>query len=147
MQRYVLNANGSERAQVLANLIAFAQRLPASKSWKVEIKEARKERTHPQNAALWGVAYPALVKATGYTPDELHEAFCKRFFGTETKVVMGEQVSRPIRTTTTDANGEPDIMPTVDFADFYAMVQQVGAEAGVDVPDPDPLHNERRFAA
>lgn len=145
MQRYQLNANGPERSQVLANLIAFAQRLPANKSWRVEIKEARKERSGAQNASLFGVAYPALTEATGYTPDELHDAFCRRFFGTVNVVVMGEQISRAARTTTTNEAGDRDVMPAGDFARFYDLVQMVGAEAGVDVPSPDPMHG--RFAA
>lgn len=147
MQCYQLNANGPERAQVLANLIAFAQRLPLGKSWRVEIKEARKERSGEQNAALWGVAYPALSDATGYTPDELHEAFCRRFFGTVEHEVMGQVMTRPRRTTTTNEAGERDVIGAGDFAKFYDMVQMVGAGAGVDVPSPDPLHGNRRFAA
>lgn len=148
MQRYVLRAGGDERSQVLANVHAFVDRLPARKSWKIEIREARKERSNEQNAALFGVAYVALSDATGYTPDELHAAFCRRFFGTVEVDVMGQAVSRPVRTTTTNEQGERDVMPAADFARFYDMVQQVGAEAGVDVPSPDPLHGQRaRWAA
>ena len=36
--------------------------------------------------------------------------------------------------------GERDVIDVRRFSDFYAMVQQVGAECGVWVPDPDPLH-------
>lgn len=138
MQKYQLNANGPERDQVLSNLIAFAQRLPANKSWKVEIKEARKERSSAQNAALFGVAYPPLSEATGYTPDELHTAFCKKAFGTVEVEVLGEVERRPFRTTTTNDQGERDVISPDEFARFYDMVQRVGAEAGVDVPSPDP---------
>lgn len=148
MQRYTLNANGPERSQVLANAMAFLQRLPASKSWRIEIKQARKERTGDQNAALWGVAYPPLCEATGYEPDDLHDAFCRKFFGTVEKWIMGEKVTRPVRTTTTNEAGERDVMPAAEFANFYDMVQRVGAEIGVDVPSPDPLYGQRdRFAA
>jgi hypothetical protein len=146
-QLYQLNANGPERAQVLANAIAFLQRLPSAKSWRVEVKEARKERSGDQNAALWGCAYPVLCDATGYTPDELHDAFCRRFFGTETREVMGETVSRPRRTTTTNESGERDVIDAAQFARFYDLVQQIGAEAGVDVPSPDPMHGRRERAA
>lgn len=148
MQRYQLNASGPERAQVLANALAFLQRLPAAKSWRIEIKEARKERSNEQNAALFGVAYPALTEATGYSPDELHDAFCRRFFGTVEREVMGETVSRPRRTTTTNEAGDRDVIEAAEFARFYDLVQQIGAEAGVDVPSPDPMHGQRgRLAA
>jgi hypothetical protein len=146
MQRYQLNANGPERAQVLANAHAFLDRLPENKSWRVEIKEARKERSGDQNAALWGVAYPVLSEATGYTPDELHDAFCRRFFGTVEREVMGQLVTRPRRTTTTNEAGERDVISTAEFSRFYDQVQQIGAMAGVDVPSPDPMHGNGRFS-
>jgi hypothetical protein len=61
---------------------------------------------------------------------------------------MGEQVSRARRTTTTNERGERELMSTADFADFYSMVQQVGAEAGIDVPSPVKTNpNEMRGIA
>lgn len=146
-QKYTLNANGPERGDVIANVHAFVDRLPASKSWRIEIKEARKERTDPQNRALFGVAYPAICKVTGYDVDELHRMMCGRFFGWVDIDILGEVSRRPYRTTTTNAEGDRDVMPTLDFAAFYEMVQRMGAEAGIDVPDPDPFHGEQRWAA
>lgn len=148
MQPYVLTKGSGLRSTIKANVHAFIDRLPETKSWRIEIKEDRKERTDPQNHALFGVAYPALEAATGYTKDELHEAFCRRFFGTVEREVMGQIVTKPYRTTTTNERGERDVIPAHDFARFYDTVQQVGAEAGIDVPDPDPLHSQReRFSA
>jgi hypothetical protein len=146
-EKYTLNAGGPERDQVRANVHAFIDRLSPNKSWRIEIKEARKERTNPQNAALWGVAYPKLTDATGYTPEELHHEFCGRFFGWDVVTIFGERRRRPRRTTTTNEQGEHDVLSTRDFAAFYEMVQQVGAEAGIDVPSPDPFRGEQRWAA
>lgn len=147
-QTYQLNANGPERPGVTQRAKDFIDRLPADKSWVVTVKALVKSRTHPQNAALFGVAYPALTEATGYTSDELHDAFCRRFFGTVVVSVLGQSMTRAVRTTTTNEAGERDVMPSGDFAKFYDMVQQVGAEAGVDVPSPDPMWNQReRLAA
>lgn len=148
MQKYTLNANGPERGQVLANVHAFIDRLPVRKSWRIEIREARKERTLDQNAALFGVAYAALVDATGYTPEELHHEFCGRFFGWTQYTMFGETRQRPRRTTTTNERGDRDVIDTRTMADFYDMVQRIGAEAGIDVPSPDALHGQAaRFAA
>ena len=138
-QTYILHASGPRRDGILANAHAFLDRLPATKSWRIEVSEYRKQRTDAQNNALFGVAYPAF-RETGYTPDELHDAFCRRFFGTVEREIMGELVTQPRRTTTRDERGKRDVMAAGDFSDFYAMVQQVGAEAGVDVPSPDPMH-------
>jgi len=147
MQTYVLNKGHANRPTVKANLHAFIDRLPDTQSWKVEIKEARKERTDLQNHALFGVAYPPLSEATGFAKDELHDAFCKRFFGTTEKEMAGQVISKPYRTTTTDHHGKRDVIPAIEFARFYDMVQRIGAEIGVDVPSPDPLWREYIQAA
>ena len=143
---FVLHKNHPGRAHVASNLHAFIDKLPATRSYQVEVKEYRKERTDPQNHALFGVAYPALERETGFTKDELHEAFCKRFFGTVEKEFGGQVISKPYRTTTTGPDGRRDVIGTAEFAKFYDMVQQVGAECGVYVPDPDPLWSEQHAA-
>lgn len=138
-QSYVLHKGDPNRDLVRANLDSFLNRLPDTKSWQVEVKEYRKSRSNAQNNALFGVAYPAICRETGYDPDELHEAMCKKFFGTVEREVMGEVTKRPARTTTTNVYGQRDVLNAAEFADFYAMVQRIGAEAGIDVPDPDPM--------
>ena len=141
-QSYALHKSDppSLRDRVRANVHAFIDRLPVSKSWRIEVKELRKDRSTAQNNALWGVAYPVLSEATGYTPEELHEVFCRRFFGIVEREVMGELITRPRRTTTTNENGARDLIDTATFTLFYERIQQVGAEFCIDVPDPDPLH-------
>lgn len=136
--RFILHAGDDERMRILANCCHFLGTLPPTKSWKIEISEYRKSRTDPQNHALFGVAYPALEAATGFTKDELHEAFCRRHFGSVAVEVMGQVVSRPFRTTTTDENGKRDVIGREEFGRFYDMVMQVGAEAGIYVPAPVP---------
>lgn len=143
-QTYILHKGDENRANVLRNALAFVGRLPESHSWEIEITRHVKRRTDPQNHALFGVAYKALSAATGHTKDELHDAFCKRFFGTVECVIFGQLRQRPFRTTTTDENGKADVIPAEEFGRFYDMVQEVGAEAGVDVPDPDPTKRRIR---
>jgi hypothetical protein len=141
-QTYVLEKDNPRRLAILNNAVAFLERLPLTKSWQIEIKAYRKARSNPQNRALFGLAYVVLESETGYTKDQLHTAFCKRFFGTVTeKDLCGHVYERPYRTTTTGPNGEDDVISTKEFSLFYRLVQQVGAEAGVDVPDPDSSHN------
>lgn len=144
MQKYQLIANGTGRSHVLANVHAFIDRLPVGKSWRIEIKEARKERTLSQNSALWAVAYPPLMDFMGErgekAKERLHEHFCGEFFGWFNPKI-GER--RPIRTTTKDEDGQDNTIDTVTMNDFYAEVQRVGAELGVDIPDPDPMYGIR----
>jgi hypothetical protein len=79
--------------------------------------------------------------------DDLHQAFCGKKFGWVDVEVMGEIRRRPRRTTTTNDQGERDVLSTTEFADFWFMVQRIAAECGIDVPDPDPFYNSARFAA
>jgi hypothetical protein len=142
MSIFFLNKD-TMRGTILANLISFVSRLPDTKAWKVEITEHRKSRTQDQNEALFGHAYKILSAETGYTLDELHEAMCKRFFGTVEREIFGQVVSRPYRTTTTGPDGKRDVLPWDAFSDFYAMVEQVAAESGIFIPEPDPFWRER----
>lgn len=122
-----------EQERDLTKLIAFLRALPKEKPWRVRIDELKGDRTDYQNNALFGVAYPPLCAHVGCRPDELHELMCEKFFGT--KSIFGKTF--PIRSTTTDENGKRDVIAYDRFSEFYAMVQQVGAECGVWIPDPD----------
>jgi len=138
MSAFYLNANHWGRKDVEAELVAFIRKLPLDKPYKIEVKRYVKERTSAQNRALFGVAYPPLSQETGFTPDELHDAFCRRYFGTVDTDLCGVLLVKPLRTTTKDENGKRDVVGTEVFSKFYDMVQQVGAEAGVFIPDPGP---------
>lgn len=144
MQSFLLDSASPHRAEVTDNLIRAIHQLPPAASWRVVIKRARKERTTAQNRALFGLAYPLLTKETGFTADELHTAFCRRFFGTVARTVFGETTTVPFRTTTKDQHGEDDTLSAADFSLFYAMVVQVAAEANVSIPDPDPYYHVDR---
>ena len=139
-QTYALHKLCPRRDLVRANLHAFIDRLPLEKSWRIEIKELRKERSLRQNSALFGVAYPIIMAATGLQGDadmaQLHRDFCGDFFGW-TDGPLGHR--KPIRTTTTNERGERELIDAATMAQFYAFVQRKAAEFGIDVPDPDPL--------
>lgn len=147
MQRYTLNAKGPERAQVLANAHAFLDRLPVNRSWRVEIREARRERSLDQNAATFGVAYAAIMEAVGLEGEDdrkqLHRDFCGDFFGW-VDGPLGRQ--RPRRTTTTNERGERDVIDTETMARFYDFIQRQAAQYGIDVPDPNPFWRDGRGA-
>lgn len=138
-QDFVLHAGDANRDNVKANLHTFIDRLRDDVSWEFRIQRHVKRRTDDQNHALFGVAYPPLIEATGFTKDELHEAFCKRHFGTVEREIFGQLRTVPFRTTTRDEHGKADKISAEEFARFYDMVQQVGAEAGIFVPSPDPM--------
>ncbi|MFA6125465.1 hypothetical protein [Sphingomonas sp.] len=146
-QKFILEAKHPNRDNVKANMHRFIDSLPETKSWEAEFKLYRKDRTDPQNNALWGVAYPPLAKELGYQLPELHETFCRSFFGEVTVEIAGRTWTKPRRTTTTNEQGKRDLIKWDEFKRFYALVQQTGAEMGVFIPDPDPLWRQHQEEA
>lgn len=124
-------ADGRER--FITHLMTFSKALPLNKPWRFRIDELKGDRTEYQNNALFGVAYPPLCAHLECNHEELHEIMCEKFFGK--KEVMGKTF--PVRTTTRDHNGKRDVINYEVFQKFYVMVQAMGAECGVWVPDPD----------
>ena len=119
------------------HLLAFLDRLPTEKKWRVTVGPYRKRRSLEQNSALWGVAYPAIREATGNDAEDLHTMFCGEYFGWVESEVLGKKKMKPRRTTTRDENGKRNLISTADFMDFYSFVQQKAAEFGIYVPDPN----------
>lgn len=126
-----------DRTEALLRLSILFNQLDRTRAWVVDWKPYRKTRTDAQNHALYGVAYRVLSDETGYTKDELHEAFCRKFFGTRESILFGVHVQKPQRTTTRDENGKRDVIGWDVFADFYDMVERTAAEAGILIPPPD----------
>lgn len=145
-QKFVLHAGDPERMRILANCAAFLGKLTAAKSWTIEIKQSVKERTDPQNKALWGVAYPALQAATGQPANDWHEYMLGEWFGWVEYTLFGKRKLRPARTTTTGYDGEQNKLSTAEFAEYYEFIQARASENGVFVPDPDPLWREAKAA-
>jgi hypothetical protein len=133
MKQVIDIAKGGSIARVVAVISAHVKERPT----RVTIDKIVNKRSDYQNHALFGVAYPPLCEAFGYTKEELHTAMCIKFFGEKRKEVFGIGTHLPTRRTTTDESGGDDVVSWEVFNEFYAMVQQVGAEAGIWVPDPD----------
>lgn len=115
---------------------------PVRVKWEI----ARPDRTPQENRYWWGVPIAMLSDATGYEKEELHEFFCGSYWGWKTTKCPKTpcnpegQKSEPIRTTTTDADGNDDLCSEDDFLALWAMAQRRGAFLGIAIPDPDKHH-------
>lgn len=116
----------------------------AGKPVRVKWEIARPDRTPAQNRYLWAVPYELLHEATGYEKEELHEWFCGARWGWVDKPCPKTPSnprgikSVPVRSTTTDENGEHDICSAEDFVKIWEHAQRVGSKLGVVIQDPDP---------
>lgn len=125
-------------------LMRAIQALPLDKPFEVIVRPYKAKRSDSQNAALWGHAYKVLGEFMGLQGDEemqlLHRQLCSLYFGTAERLVMGERVTVPKRTTTRNEFGQRDVLNKVQFADFFAFVQRKAAEAGCIIADPSLDH-------
>lgn len=131
MNRFVLLRN-AKRTAVIAKIGAFLAKLPAGKSWAVEVSLHKTKRSLSQNAYLWGVAYKTILAADalqGWTAEDLHDYFLGEHFGWERIKGFGIRRVRPIRRSRK--------LSTLEFMDFVAFIQQRMAEHGLYVPDPN----------
>lgn len=126
-------ANNKALEQYIGYLMT--QPLPlevSSKPWK-------KSRSSEQNALLFGVVYPPIAEAMGYTVEDIHEYMLGRHFGwVDAKVPKTPRnpegiESRPFRTTTKDETGKRNVLTTVEFSRFLDTVERIAANAGVFV--------------
>lgn len=129
MQTFTVPAEARQASA--QRIAAFLESALPGKPLRVTVEIAKRKRSDPQNAALWGVAYATLKEATGNDPKDLHDFFLGEHFGWEVVEIMGQKKRRPIRRSSK--------LSTVEFAEFYAFIQQRAAECGYYVPDPNEV--------
>lgn len=141
MSAFPVPAEG--RQAVAQRIAAFILSALPGKPLRVTVELAKKERTDPQNAYLFGVAYPLLVEAKGYSVADIHEFMCGTHFGwvdepcpKSPRNPEGVR-SRPFRTTTRNEHGKRDVLGTVQFSEFVETVKRIAAHVGVYIPEPN----------
>ena len=128
-----------DREAAIARLVPILSVFQAGKPVNVKLTIARPERTPPQLRYLRGVVVPMLADHGGYEREDVYEYLLGSWFGWREKRLPGNRTEQvPIRTTTTDADGNRDVIEGRAFWDFVEFIQRVGARAGVVIPDPQP---------
>lgn len=141
-KRFVLPADGRE--QIGANLLAFALSAWPGERVEVEARPYVEPRTLKQNAALFAVAYPPIMEHVGLRGDrekqELHEIYCGLYFGTVERPIVG---TRPLRTTTTNEEGERDVLSREQFGQFFEFVcKRAADDLDLVISEPNPFWKE-----
>lgn len=138
------------RDRVLRPLMDVIAAYQPKKPVRVEYKIAMPDKTPAQNRYLWAVPYTMLAEHTGMDKEELHEWNCGQQWGWTTKRVPRKPScpdgleSVPIRTTTENADGEPDPCSMEDMLELWARAQRLGATFDMVIPDPDPDYWRKR---
>ena len=99
------------------------------KAVEVVVRKKEKHRSGAQNAYYWGIVIDIISGATGFTPQEAHDAMRFKFL--------------------TDMQGElPKVkstseLTTVEFLDYIALIQQWASEfLDCYIPEPGELDHE-----
>ena len=132
--RQIIRIPTAGRQSVLDRVGRYLAALPAETAFVVEVKPYKRARSNSQNAYLWGVCYPTLLKAGGNALDgwdatDLHEYFLGEHFGWETISGFGRMRMKPLRRSSR--------LTTAEFADYVDFIQRKAAEIGVYIPDPN----------
>lgn len=127
----------TNRSRDIELLSILAESIYPGQPVNVRFTVARPERTVPQVAYLQGVCYEMLSEATGYEKDEIEEYLLGSYFGWKGKKLPGGRSSEvPIRRTTTDEEGNRDVLEGRKFWDYVSWIQRVAARKGLIIPDP-----------
>jgi truncated hemoglobin YjbI len=119
----------------LSRLVSALSSLPKDTAWRVTIKEYKRTRSHDQNAYLWGVVYPSILKhLPGWDADDLHEYCLGEWSGWETLEGFGRKRLKPVRRSSR--------LSTTEFSDYVGHIQRTMAEKGIYIPDPNEEANE-----
>lgn len=125
------------REREIERIVMLCNTFQPGKAVNVKFTIARPERTIPQVAYLHAVCYTMLSEHTGYEKEEIEEYLLGSYFGWKEKKLPGGRVSSvPIRRTTTDEEGNRDVLEGRKFWDFVSWIQRVAARQGCIIPDP-----------
>lgn len=144
MKDFLLPTHNRDR--VIPRIAAYLAGLPDKKAHRIIVKQEADDRTTQQNRYLNGVPYKLLGEHFGYERDEISEQMCGQRWGWRQKRVPKTPNNRrgirdvPMRTTTTDENGERDVLDTREFWEYVEFLQRFGAKYDVFIPDPDPSY-------
>lgn len=123
-----------------ARFIAFMQQQPLPLT--ADCSKWKPTRSNEQNALLFGVMYPPIAEAMGYSVPDIHEYMCGTFFGWQDVRVPKTPrnpdgvASEPIRSTTRAGwnCGKRDVIDKPTFSRFLELVDRTAAQAGVFIP-------------
>jgi hypothetical protein len=119
----------------LTRIVAVLSALAKDKAWKIEISEAKRTRSHEQNAYLWGCVYKTICQhLPGWDADDVHEYCLGEWAGWEVLEGLGRKRLKPIRRSSK--------LTTTEFCDYVAFIQRTMAAKGIYIADP----NEMRMA-
>ena len=130
MKREFILGKGERAAELRERAGRVITKLGLDHAWRVEVSEYKPKRSDQQNRYLWGCVYAEVAKHyEGWRLETIHEYFLGRHFGWEEIPTMDGVDRKPIRRSSR--------LNKQEFADYIAHVQELCAEQGIFMPDPE----------
>lgn len=109
------------------NAVNFIQSLGLKRTYSVEIKEYRKNRSNAQNRLYWSWLH-IIADTTDNDANDLHEMFKGRLLGVTEKMVLGRMAIIPRSTAT---------LNTKQFTEYLEAIELVANQMELRLPHPD----------
>lgn len=108
--------------------------LPRDRAHRMTVEEVKSKRSHAQNAYLWGVCYPTILKKGGETlggwdAQDLHDYFLGEYHGWEVIEGFGRKRMKPVKRSSK--------LSVFEFMQYVDFIQRKAAELGIYIPSPN----------
>lgn len=113
-------------------LLDCLAQLPLDKRYRVTVEEYKRKRSLGMNAYHWAAVIDPLAQYIGYSPEEMHRELCGAYWGWVETPFGGR---KPRRTTTTNENGERDVLNWEQMSNFVQFCKMKASEVGCPLPE------------
>lgn len=106
----------------------------SQREYTVKVAKKAEKRTLSQNR-LYYLWLNCISAETGNEVEDLHEYFKMKFLGLYSRIIYGENITRPLTTTT---------LNTEEFTAYLDKVQRwASVEQGIILPNPEDMYWEQ----
>lgn len=105
-----------------AHEVLNATPLREKKPLEMVIRPLKEDRTQELNAAYW-IALRKAAQSLGYSPNELHDTLLANYFGKHEVTVGTTTLEFPNRRTTTNEDGERDVLEHEAMKAYFAWAE------------------------
>ena len=101
----------------------------------VEVRSYKRARSIGLNAYHWAGVITPIAEFIGESPGRVHEIMCGEYFGWVTTHYKSLEIKKPRRTTTTNENGDRDVLNWEEMSNFMHFCKAKAAESGAPISE------------
>ena len=133
-KNYIIHKDDQRNESIRSNALNYIRMLPLTRSIEITIQPYHKDLTKEQRGWFHQLC-KILGDEIGYPLGTIKEVVKENVYG-KTVVKVGNREYLVVESSEHDADGNK--RKTIDYADLIEGAYQLGAEAGIVLPNPDP---------